>query len=502
MNRKYNLALVAVLGLGATLRLLHLGHQGLFLDEAWSWAVAQLSPMQIVALSFHDPHPPLYYLLLKGSTTILPSTETGLRILSALCSITTLAVTLLFVSRKWNNQAAIYAGLFVAFSSFDIYYAQETRMYTLLGLLWLLSYIILDQALQGHTYLFLGWSLVSVGMTWTHLYGILIVTTQLVFLGGREIWAIFHKQNSSLLDFWSGASTALTIMGMSPIIFLLWGYQASGAGGAWIPNWQDILSLLALSTTGLAAGREHFLDSAHLVLPPLKIVPLSIWLFVGLILCGAFSVWGVLQEWQTRDEDRQLLALLGILLIIGPIAIAFGYARLLDIRAWAFKPFLGTTYLIYIWSGVGLSKISSSLLRRGVIFATLGVSLVSLIPYYTTWQKTNANTTFQNLPAAKKQGALLMHRAYEAPVAFYYLGSGAKVWGLKTGNLLKISPNGILPDDFQPIDCNDPETQIVTDLWIYDPAKKSQQPEDYLPTCLKQKRLWLFEDNKWNLLKR
>ncbi len=498
-NHRANLGLAIVLVLGALLRLLRLGHQGLFLDEAWSWAAAQLSPLQIVVLSFHDPHPPLYYLLLK-STTILPSTETRLRMLSALCSITTLAVTLVFVSRKWNKQAATYAGLFVALSSFDIYYAQEARMYTLLGLLWLSSYIILDQALQGHTYLFPVWSLVSAGMAWTHLYGLLVVAIQLAFLGGREIWAIFHEQTSSRLDFWSGASTVLTIASVSPILFLLWNYRSSGAGGAWIPDLQDIISFLTLSTTGLAAGREHFLDSAHLVLPPFKIVPLWIWLFVGTVLCGAFSVWGILQEWQTKD--RQLLALLGILLIIGPIAIAFGYARLFDIRAWAFKPFLGTTYLIYIWSGVGLSKFSSSLLRRGVVFAILGVSLVSLVPYYTTWQKTNADIAFQTLPAARSQGAVLMGWAYEAPVAFYYIEPGARVWGLNTeDSLLRISSDGILPDDFQPIDCDDPEIQTVTDLWIYDPAKRTQREEDHLPICLKQKRLWLFEDNKWNLLK-
>lgn len=158
-----------------------------------------------------------------------------------------------------------------------------------------------------------------------------------------------------------------------------------------------------------------------------------------------------------------------------------------------------------MWSGVGLSRIPCVHIRRGAAAAALAVSLVSLIPYHTAWQKTDAAIAFRSLPPPGEQGAVLLDRAYAAPVAFYYLGSDAKVWGLKANEgsdfaLVQISYNGSLPENFQPADCSVPAFQGVTNVWIYGPTERIRKEQERWPSCLTEKSLWVFENCKWTSL--
>ncbi len=491
----------AVFIIGMALRLLRLGKQPLFLDEAWSWAVTLLPPARILQLSSYDPHPPLYYLLLKGSLSVLPPTEAGLRALSALCSIVTLAVLLVFVARWWDARAAVYAGWFAALSSFDLYYAQEARMYTFLGFMWLLAYILLIEALQGRHRLLIGWGLVNVIMVWTHSYGLLAVAVHLAFALSLWGWHRLRHRPSPLPGSWLGVGAALTVIGTLPLLFLLWSYQGNGAGGAWIPHPEDILVLSALWTVGLTAARAHFLDGTHLALPFLSTLPLWIWALVGFLLSGSFAAWGISRGWKSGDT-RRWAALLALLLTFVPVTIAFGYAAAFDVRAWAYKPFLGAAYLFYLWGGVGLSRIQHSLLRRGVAAAVLVVSLASLIPYYTTWQKTDAAPAFHSLPPLNEQEMVLLDRAYASPVAFYYLGPDAEVWGIapdEKGNftLTRIFFDNPPLGDFHPMDCNAPAITRIVNVWAYGPPARIREERENWPPCLTEKRLWVFEKNEW-----
>jgi predicted membrane-bound mannosyltransferase len=131
----------AILLFAAGLRIFSLGKQSLFLDEAWSWAASRLSFFEMLRLSVSEPHPPLYYLLLKFTLIVLPSSEAGLRLLSTLLSIGSLAVVLVYVGSRWNVETMLYVGVLMSLKPFDIYYAQEARIYILLGFLLVCSYV-------------------------------------------------------------------------------------------------------------------------------------------------------------------------------------------------------------------------------------------------------------------------------------------------------------------------------------------------------------------------
>lgn len=499
---------VVIFVAAALLRSLWLGRQGLFLDEAWSWAVAQLPLPDILRLSLRDPHPFFYYILLKGWLTIIPASEAGLRSLSVLCSVASLALVLVFVNRRWGARAAAYAGWFTALSSFDLYYAQEARMYTLLGFLWMLAYLLLIRALRGRPRLLIGWGLVNTALAWTHFYGLLAVGVHLVFILGLWGWYRLRRRTFPLPGRWLSLGIALTTLGILPIVFLLWNFRSGEAGGAWIPNLDDLAMLFTLSSVGLAAARSHFLDGAHLVLPQFRALSLGVWVLVGFLTSGGFAIWGILQAWRSENE-RRWEAILAFLLMVVPVIAAFGYASVFKHRMWALKSFMGAAYLFYMWSGIGLSRISQSFLRRGVALVALGVALISWLPYHTGWRKTDANVAFRSLPAVSdERGMVLLDRVYTAPVAFYYLGPDANVWGFipqkseSTFALVRSAPDGILPQDSRPVGCDAPLLRDVTDVYVYGSVERIRQEQKNWPSCLWDKRMWLFESNKWALFER
>jgi uncharacterized membrane protein len=59
-------------------------------------------------------------------------------------------------------------------SSFDVCYAQETRMYTLMGFCWLLSFVCLVEGVCSQRRLLLLWGIVNAGVIWVQ-YAVLPV---------------------------------------------------------------------------------------------------------------------------------------------------------------------------------------------------------------------------------------------------------------------------------------------------------------------------------------
>ena len=138
---------LAVILLAAGLRWVHLGTQSLWNDEGASAAMTLRAPADILANSAADIHPPGYYLLLAAWTGLAGHSEFGLRALSALESILTVALVIALGKRLWSWPAGLLAGLILAVQTFAIYYAQEARMYAQLGLfatagMWLLAVIL------------------------------------------------------------------------------------------------------------------------------------------------------------------------------------------------------------------------------------------------------------------------------------------------------------------------------------------------------------------------
>jgi hypothetical protein len=474
--------------IAAGLRLFRLGAQGLFLDEAWSWATAHLPITGILEQLQADFHPPLYYFFLKAWLAFIPTTPAGLRSLSAIFSIASL-VALVLITRRWYGGIAGWmAGCWLALSSFDIYYAQEARMYTLLSLLFLLAYITLFEALRGRAGYWVAWAVALFLMSWTHLYGLLFAGVHLAFLLGLWIAGRFDRNLPGLPKLALVAALSAAI-GMLPIAAKLFSIQDSGAGGAWIPSFADLLGLYTLAGSGLASAHIPFLDGDHLILPAFAGLPQWAWVLFSALGWGWFVFLGLRRAWQAAGLDH-LRALLALVFLILPVGVA-AYAAFTARPQWAFKPFLGLAILSYLWAGTGLST------TRPVV---LLISLVTLLPYYSSWNKTDAGLAFSSLPEGKQTGTILLEHPYEAPLVFYYRPADTEVWGLEAQpggalEILKIQPPGVQPGNTQIVTCEDPRLDVISRMWVHGDIRfiKGQQ----LPLCLQDVQFFRLKNLNW-----
>ncbi len=180
---KCGFVLLAIILIGAFLRLYHLGTQSIWFDEAFSVWVSKLAVPQMVQATAADVHPPLYYVLLHYWITVFGTSESAVRLLSALFGV--LAIPMIYVLGRqlFNEEAGLVAALILALSSFNIQYSQETRMYSLMALLALLSmYFFLRFLQQSNLVSSAGYVLSTTLLAYTHIYGLFVVIAQNVYV--------------------------------------------------------------------------------------------------------------------------------------------------------------------------------------------------------------------------------------------------------------------------------------------------------------------------------
>jgi 4-amino-4-deoxy-L-arabinose transferase-like glycosyltransferase len=128
-----SLAIVAAICLLAFgLRLHRLDAQSLWYDEALSVHLATLPPEQTIAQSAVTDHPPLHALVLGAWTKLAGRSEFAVRFVSVWFGTLAVALTYCLGRALLGNDAGIIGALLLALSAFAVWYAQETRGYSLL----------------------------------------------------------------------------------------------------------------------------------------------------------------------------------------------------------------------------------------------------------------------------------------------------------------------------------------------------------------------------------
>jgi hypothetical protein len=213
-----------VLIVAAMLRFHQIGQQSLWNDEGNSLRLAQREAPALIAAAALDIHPPGYYLLLRAWIGLVGISEFGLRSLSAFCSLLTVAFTYALGKRLAAPGMGLVAAAVVAVSGFQVYYAQETRMYALLGL-----------CAAASMWAFVRWTarprlvravvllLVNAAGLYTHYAFPAVMVTEGIFvvaliiargrrrpaLAWATFWRFFALNLGTLVLFWPLASTAI-----------------------------------------------------------------------------------------------------------------------------------------------------------------------------------------------------------------------------------------------------------------------------------------------------
>ncbi len=274
--------MLLITGLAFGLRVVGLDRQSLWYDEAFSLAVAGTDwPTFWAALLSDAVHPPGYYLLLRGGLSLFGDSEFALRFLSVVAGV--LAVPLIYQlgrslgGRRWG----IVAGLLLAVNPFAWWYAQESRMYSLLLCLTITgSYTFWQLVTRPSRGTWLGLTLVSAAGFVIHYFVFVVSLVQFAYL------VIYLRQTPRTLRWWTLAQVVAFIP------FLPWaGVVAFREGRNFGIGWIHPPTLLDLPLT---------LSNLALLLSD----PASPWTWLGLTLVMAAVGSGTVSLWHKLESKN------------------------------------------------------------------------------------------------------------------------------------------------------------------------------------------------------
>jgi 4-amino-4-deoxy-L-arabinose transferase-like glycosyltransferase len=129
-------ALAAVLALALALRLVDLGGESFWADEAFTWWWTQ-QPLGDLwgAKAAQETNPPLYYTAVWLARSTLGDGEAALRLPSVLFGTLGVAAAFLLGRAVGGTRAGLLAALLTAIAAPHVHYSQEARTYALLSLL-------------------------------------------------------------------------------------------------------------------------------------------------------------------------------------------------------------------------------------------------------------------------------------------------------------------------------------------------------------------------------
>jgi mannosyltransferase len=125
--------IVIITLVGGFLRAYLLENKVMGLDETFSVWLANHGVVDMLQWIVKiDPHPPIYYFLLHYWIALTGDTPYNVRLLSVLFGAGTIPIIYLIGKRMSGPVMGLAAAVILAVSPFNIYYAQDTHMYTLL----------------------------------------------------------------------------------------------------------------------------------------------------------------------------------------------------------------------------------------------------------------------------------------------------------------------------------------------------------------------------------
>ncbi len=234
MQRIHPTLVILILTLIAlALRLYQIGEADYFDDEVISIFAARASVMTMASsISDYSVHPPLYYLVLHFWMEWFGTDLTTIRLLSALISTACIPAAYFLGHRLAGATAGLIGAALLAIAPFQIFHAQQARMYPLLSLLVLAATLSFLAAWQHG-----GWPRWTLficcvaGGLYTHIYFPLSLLA-------LNLWALYQslRERQFNLARWTGLIGAQAIAGLAFLPFLpqLFGTTSSVMQGYWI----------------------------------------------------------------------------------------------------------------------------------------------------------------------------------------------------------------------------------------------------------------------------
>lgn len=368
--------LVVVTFLGTLLRVYRVGDQGFWIDEVFMITMAterSLSELLFVVPQF-EPHPPLYNVFMWAWVGIFGTSEIAMRSSSVLFSIATIPLVYLLVRRLFGRSTTGIVGAFVAVSPFQIWYAQEARMYALLVLLTVASFYLLVGLTESYTRRTAsGYVVVGVALAYLHIYGLFVLLAQVLFLGLQYIGETDAEVRPLRRLVGIYGSIGLLTSPWTGLLLhrLIAPEQYPADAAAWLqPPEPDVLfEAFSLLSFGVTQMTRPYNVLSH---PPrlfLLVVAVPLVVLVGLKSMG---------EFQTERSELRLVLLWLLVPMLVPFVISVTVRPIFQLR---YIIVAAPAFLILVVRGI--QSRSSMPVRYGLVVLILTGMVVPLPGYYT-----------------------------------------------------------------------------------------------------------------------
>lgn len=183
---------VLAVAVGVVLRFVQ--RSDLWLDEALTVNISSLPLGDIPDALRQDGHPPLYYWLLHLWMELFGEGDVAVRSLSGLFSLAALPLAWIAGRRIGGRPVAVAALVLLAVSPFAVHYGTEARPYSLVMLLVLAGWLLLDDALRRPS--------------WPRLVGLALISGVLLLSHYWSMWLLGAIGLCLLWRAWRGPAPA------------------------------------------------------------------------------------------------------------------------------------------------------------------------------------------------------------------------------------------------------------------------------------------------------
>jgi len=360
---------------------------GFWIDEGLSVGIAGHPLSEIPGVLRRDGSPPLYYLLLHGWMQLFGDTEAATHALSVVFAVLVVPAAFWAGRSLFGPRAGWMAAVLAATNTYFTYYAQETRMYALVGLLGLLVAATFLHAFTRRERRYLApFALALTAMVYTHNWALFLAMGTVVAFA--VLWWTGGRERALLRD-------GVLAYGAVALLFAPWlptlAFQAAHTGAPWAerPGVDALLSGVGIILGGSATA-------------------------IALLLVAGNGIADALRA--------RLRPALGLLVLTGSAVLLAWLASQVS-PAWANRYFAAFVGPLLLLAAVGLSRAG----RLGVI---------ALVVVFAFWldprvgeleSKSNARSVAASVQTFVTAGDLVVSTHPEQlPLLDYYLPDGPR----------------------------------------------------------------------------
>jgi uncharacterized membrane protein len=376
----------------------------LWMDEGISIGIASHPFAAIPEVLRQDGSPPLYYLVLHVWMAAFGSTPSATHVLSLAFFSLSVPAAVWAAWSPFGRVAGVLAGALIALDPFTVYYANDTRMYTLVLLLAVLATGAFVRAfvLRRRAYLPV-FSVLLAALLYTHNWALFFGAGAAAAL--LALLAVSSKRRTLLRD---GALA----FGGTAVLFAPWlptlAFQAAHTGAPWssVPSEQALPRAVMHIWSG--------------VLPETLV----------LLVAGGGAVEIVRRA--RRTERRAVLAVLLIAALT--LVLAFAWSHVSS-PAWAMRYLVIVAAPLAIFAGAGLAR--TGLLGIAAVVLATAISWHGRPSYTSLTHKSNVSMVATTLSPHLRAGSLVVTTQPEqVPALRYYLGARMRY----------VTPMGVVAD--------------------------------------------------------